>query len=105
MVTLEPIENAIDEAVDVLFVPGAAAGGDELAAEPGIDGRDPPEPLIDGIIDLGALATEFLLLGIDPYPRKAGRAIRSAQGRRMPATHPFAALAALKKRQGPAGTA
>ncbi len=33
---------------------------------------EPPEPLVDGKIDLGAIATEFLLLGIDPYPRKAG---------------------------------
>ena len=29
-----------------------------------------PEPLHDGAVDLGAVATEFLLLGIDPYPRK-----------------------------------
>ena len=80
VVSLEPIENAVDETVDVLFAPGTAAGGDELAAEPGIDGRDPPEPLVDGIIDLGALATEFLLLGVDPYPRKAGAEFAAAQG-------------------------
>ena len=24
------------------------------------------------MVDLGAVATEFLLLGIDPYPRKPG---------------------------------
>src|SRR6185503_4689372 len=30
------------------------------------------EPLIGGKVNLGAMATEFLLLGIDPYPRKAG---------------------------------
>ena len=37
-------------------------------------------------IDLGALATEFLMLGIDPYPRKAGAEFAAAQGRRMPAS-------------------
>ncbi len=26
----------------------------------------------DGTVDLGAIATEFFLLGIDPYPRKEG---------------------------------
>ncbi len=31
-----------------------------------------PEPLIGGVVDLGALATEFLILGLDPYPRKPG---------------------------------
>jgi len=104
VVSLEPIENAIDEAVDVLFAPGAAAGGDELAAEPGIDGRDPPEPLVDGIIDLGALATEFLLLGVDPYPRKAGAEFAAPKVEDA-GERPFAALEALKKRLGPAGTA
>jgi hypothetical protein len=101
VVSLEPIENAVDETVDVLFTPGAAAGGDELAAEPGVDGRDPPEPLVDGIIDLGALATEFLLLGVDPYPRKAGAQFVPPKVEDA-GERPFAALEALKKRLGPA---
>lgn len=101
VVSLEPIENAVDETVEVLFTPGAAAGGDELAAEPGVDGRDPPEPLVDGIIDLGALATEFLLLGVDPYPRKAGAQFVPPKVEDA-GERPFAALEALKKRLGPA---
>ena len=47
-------------------------------------------------VDLGAVATEFLLLGIDPYPRKPG-AVFDAPATGDPAGHPFAALAALKK--------
>src|SRR6478672_7295951 len=66
VVTLEPVGNAIDEEVDLLFVPGA-----EPRAEGETD-ENLPEPLIDGRIDLGAIATEFLVLGIDPYPRKPG---------------------------------
>ena len=50
----------------------------------------------DGAVDLGAIATEFLLLGIDPYPRKPG-AVFEAPPAGDPASHPFAALAALKK--------
>src|SRR3954453_17170563 len=62
VVSLEPIENPVDEAIDVTFGP---------AAGPAPSGEDePPEPLREGALDLGALATEFLLLGIDPYPRK-----------------------------------
>ena len=61
--------------------------------------EEPPEPLIEGKVDLGAIATEFLLLGIDPYPRKAGAefaAVNTADD----SARPFAALEALKKRLG-----
>ena len=61
VVTLEPIENQVEEAVDLSFVPGA-----KVPKTP-----EDPEPLVGGRLDLGAIATEFLLLGIDPYPRKA----------------------------------
>ena len=57
-----------------------------------------------GVIDLGAVATEFLILGIDPYPRKPGAVFAAppaAPGEA--AEHPFAALAALKSRKGGQG--
>jgi hypothetical protein len=63
VVTLEPMESVLDEAINVVFAPpGTPAPG----------AGEEPEPLLDGKLDLGVLATEFLLLGIDPYPRKAG---------------------------------
>src|SRR5689334_19327727 len=58
--------------------------------------REPPEALQDGVVDLGAVAAEFLLLGIDPYPRKEGAAF-DAPPVADPSGHPFAALATLKK--------
>ena len=70
VVTLEPLESEIDEAVDLVFKPEVDDGA---GAEMSLDTDEPEiEPLIDGVIDLGALATEFLILGIDPYPRKPG---------------------------------
>ena len=36
---------------------------------------DPPEPIENGIIDLGRVATDALYLAVDPYPRKPGRGI------------------------------
>jgi hypothetical protein len=33
---------------------------------------DPPDPLIGGAVDLGAVVSEFLTLALDPYPRKPG---------------------------------
>ena len=64
-----------------------------------LDAEDPPEMLRDGAVDLGAVAIEFLLLGIDPYPRKPG-AVFDAPPAGDPVSHPFAALAALKKDGG-----
>jgi uncharacterized metal-binding protein YceD (DUF177 family) len=89
VVTLEPIETELEEGVDLTFLPRREAD-DEM-----VEGREPPESLIDGTVDLGAIATEFLLLGVDPYPRKAG-AVFDAPPADDPAGHPFAALAALK---------
>jgi hypothetical protein len=34
--------------------------------------QDPADPIINGQIDLGALASEFLALNLDLYPRKPG---------------------------------
>jgi len=101
VVTLEPIENAIEETVDLTFAP--TTRGTEPApkkARKRAQGNDePPEPLIDGMLDLGALATEFLILGIDPYPRKPGAQFAAPKAEDT-GEHPFAVLEALKKRPG-----
>jgi uncharacterized metal-binding protein YceD (DUF177 family) len=99
VVTLEPIESGIDEAVDLLFLPEAPVAAD-AAGLLSADADDPPEALRNGVLDLGAVATEFLLLGIDPYPRKPG-AIFHASPAGDPSSNPFAALAALKKSDNP----
>jgi len=94
VVTLEPLTNEVAEEVNLLFVPQTAAvreAGEGAAAE----GND-AEPLIGGLIDLGALATEFLILGLDPYPRKPGAVFEPPQ-QATPDESPFAALAALKQ--------
>jgi hypothetical protein len=49
-----------------------------------------------GTVDLGAVATEFLLLGIDPFPRKPNAVFDAPGGSDRPES-PFAALAALKQ--------
>jgi hypothetical protein len=97
VVTLEPIENEIDEAVDLVFDPAAATLPiGTQRHDIGIDAPDPPEPLIDGMVDLGAVATEFLVLGIDPYPRRPEAALEAPPDAGSGAG-PFAALAALRK--------
>jgi hypothetical protein len=99
VVTLEPLVNEIEEAVDLLFEPPPpastveAAGPRNTIAEESIDES---EPLIGGRIDLGAVATEFLILGLDPYPRKP-EAVFLAPREVEPEEGPFAALAGLRK--------
>ncbi len=98
VVTLEPVENEIDESIDVAFAPaGALPTPEGEGGEVEVPAEDAPEPLVGGRIDLGAIATEFLILGIDPYPRKPDAVFRSptADG---DSAHPFASLAALKAR-------
>jgi uncharacterized metal-binding protein YceD (DUF177 family) len=95
IVTLEPVQNEVDEPIDVVFKPPSADGAavEEVSGE--LDAGEPPEILSDGTADLGAVAAEFLLLGIDPYPRKPGAQF-TPPAEQGAAVTPFAALARLK---------
>lgn len=79
VVTLDPVVQPIDEAIDVRLEPEAPArggrrGGDAVDREVVVDpvGEDPPETFAGGRVDLGAIAAEHFALGIDPYPRAPG---------------------------------
>lgn len=101
VVTLEALTNEVEEDVDLLFVPKPATGGNGGEVDAGNENWGEAEPLVGGRIDLGQLATEFLILGLDPYPRKSDAEFQPPAD---PSADegPFAALAALKKgRDGP----
>jgi uncharacterized metal-binding protein YceD (DUF177 family) len=103
VVSLEPMETEVDEAVDLTFAPGPAGVADMTESEAeghraSLD-EELPEPLIGGKLDLGAIATEFLILGIDPYPRRLE--VEFAPPETDDAgMNPFAVLEALKKPPG-----
>lgn len=107
VVTLEPIESEIDEAVDQIFAPPEQipqlADLVDDAAESDEEIPDPPEPILNGIIDLGRLATDALYLAVDPYPRKPEAVFEPLVEAEDPEDHPFAALKALKVEAKPAG--
>ncbi|MCC6776181.1 MAG: DUF177 domain-containing protein [Hyphomicrobiales bacterium] len=101
-VTLEPMESEVDEPVDLVFLSEDGAGpadrlGDRRGEEIEVTAEDAPEVLEGGVVDLGAIATESLLLGIDPYPRKPGAVLAAVDVDTDDRTGPFAALAALRK--------
>lgn len=72
-VSLEPFENEVSAVIDVAFAPPG-----RTSLDPPFSEDDPPDPIIDGQIDLGALAAEFLVLNLDPYPRKPGAVFQEA---------------------------
>jgi hypothetical protein len=107
VVTLDPIENDIDEPIDLIFappeqIPQLADLVDE-AAESGAEIPDPPEPIVNGVIDLGRLATDALFLAIDPYPRRPDAVFEPPVVAADPEDHPFAALKALQVDAKPPG--
>jgi uncharacterized metal-binding protein YceD (DUF177 family) len=108
VVTLEPIENDIDEPIDLMFAPPEQipelADLVDDAAESDAEIPDPPEPIENGIVDLGRVATDALFLAIDPYPRKKDAVFEPPVVQADPEDHPFAALKALQLDDKPAGS-
>ena len=100
VVTLDPIDNVVDEAVDVTFAPPSQipVTAKVVTKEEGEDADIPdlPEPILNGTIDLGRLAAELLVLGIDPYPRARGAVFEPPIETVDPEEHPFAILKVLK---------
>lgn len=83
VVTLEPVKNHVEDSFEAFYSDSGKAVSFALAkaeikakhGEPEvemIDERDAPEPLVDGVVDLGELVSQYLSLAIDPYPRKPG---------------------------------
>ena len=107
VVTLDPIENDIDEPIDLIFAPPEQipdlADLVEETAESNVEIPDPPEPIVNGVIDLGRIATDALFLGVDPYPRKPDAVFEPPVVAADPDDHPFAALKALQLETKPPG--
>ena len=105
VVTLDPIESEIDEEIDLIFAPEAEVRRLADLIEEGRDDKeppaiaDPPEAIVNGIIDLGRLATDALFLAIDPYPRKPGAVFEAEVTAPDPEDNPFAALKALQDKK------
>ncbi|WP_417682002.1 YceD family protein [Roseibium sp.] len=107
VVTLEPFEQELSEDIDRTFEPVSSRPrrprdlNEEGEIEIELETLDPPDVMVDGVIDLGALVCEQLALSIDPFPRKPGAVFErdeetdSSELEDKPS--PFAALAKLKQ--------
>ena len=98
VVSLEEFDNQVAESISVDYAvdPESLASNDD---EEEIEHL--PDPIVDGKIDLGQLATEFLILSVDPYPRKPGAAFAAPlleSAPEEPRRNPFERLSGLKDR-------
>lgn len=105
VVTLEEFDSDIVEPIEMRFAPPAEAPRPRSRRrEPEPEtydhdalADDPPDPLVGGAVDLGAIVSEFLSLALDPYPRKPGAAFaepapRTESETDADAVSPFAQL-------------
>jgi hypothetical protein len=121
VVSLDPFDSELVEPIDVKFAPidvateaaplrikgavrhRAPRRDNPPPTQADLGAEDPPDPIIDGRVDLGVLVAEFLALSLDPYPRKPG--VEFAEGGPLepadPGESPFAKLQALKARLPP----
>jgi uncharacterized metal-binding protein YceD (DUF177 family) len=84
VVTLEPVAQTVEEAVDLRFLPPGQ--------EPGDEPDEPDEIPMEGHqLDLGEALAEQLALALDPYPRAPGAELPPLDGDGP--SGPFAALA------------
>jgi uncharacterized metal-binding protein YceD (DUF177 family) len=106
VVSLDPFEEKVHEPLDGFFEappikgrrPAAQAKKEEVVVDPN---DDTPDPLVDGCIDMGVLAAEFLALGLDPHPRKPGVVFELGPDANPPEASPFAVLERLKATKPP----
>lgn len=103
VVSLDPVENTIDELIEVELWPEdqfddaeQEEDGESVSVE--LEG---PEPIVHGQIEVGQIAYEHLVAAIDPYPRKPGIEFEwqgsEASGGRAETVKPFAELGKLMR--------
>lgn len=103
VVTLEPVVQMVSE--DFVLSFGAEQSDDQPMAEIelSLDEEDPPDPILDGTIDVGEAVAEHVALALDPFPRKPGTSFEGGgdgevEEEKRP--NPFAVLAQLHKNKG-----
>jgi uncharacterized metal-binding protein YceD (DUF177 family) len=95
-VTLDPLEQEIEEVFDVEFRTGIRHGNDQLLDFDAM-ADDDPEPIEHGHIKIGRFICEVVASAIDPFPRAADAELDQAEAAgEAERLNPFAALAKLR---------
>jgi hypothetical protein len=98
VVTLEPISEHIDEAINTELRPAdMLPEGVQDVEEMGILETPDFEPIEDDMIDLGLIVLEHISTSINPYPRLPGVELDVKAAGDEAVVNPFAVLGKLKK--------
>lgn len=102
--TFAPIETVINLDFQRIYDSSITPLDKEKEVEIEIDATEELDPIIDGVIDLGAAMAEELGLEIDPFPRADGTAYTELgvgpeiTEEEIESNNPFAVLAELKNK-------
>jgi uncharacterized metal-binding protein YceD (DUF177 family) len=102
VVTLEPVAVRLSERFEVVFAP-PVEGVEEDEVVIDVEAEEPPEPLVEGRIDVGEMVAQHLAMAIEPYPRAPGAEMgdllseECGSGEAVPSIGPFTGLARLKR--------
>ncbi|WP_439528522.1 YceD family protein [Pannonibacter sp.] len=107
VVTLEPVPMQVSDRFERAYEPAPTVGrrapdlADDGEIEIDLEAPEPPDEIVDGIIDLGALVCEQFVLALDPFPRAPGaelafKAPVEADDADDERPNPFAVLQKLK---------
>lgn len=98
-VSLEHFETEVNADFERLYGPESVVHEREEDIDPEAD--EPPDPFIQGGIDLGEAVAEELSLALDPFPKKPGAAFADItdQEEESSRNNPFAVLASLRDKK------
>lgn len=106
VVTLEDFIQVLDDEIDRTFDMASSRPkrpkdlNEDGEIEIDLETLDPPDVMMDGVLDLGHVICEQLALSIDPFPRKPGASFENdetdVEEEDEPAPSPFAVLEKLK---------
>lgn len=97
-VTLVPVHSDVTSDFEMVFT-FAPPVPDAVEVELDAEAEDPPEPIVEGVIDVGEVVAEQFALAINPFPRAPGAEFQPPPDEDPASASPFAALAALRKRK------
>jgi uncharacterized metal-binding protein YceD (DUF177 family) len=107
VVTLAPVAADIDERFTLEYDadadPADLAEPEEMPEdlEAFLEEPDPPDPLVDGAVDVGEAVAEHLALALAPYPRAPGAVFEGSTAPDPAEESPFKVLAGLVKKDRP----
>jgi uncharacterized metal-binding protein YceD (DUF177 family) len=102
VVSLEPLDATVSADFERTYGPGDVTLEEGGEVELSWDSEDPPDPIIDGSVDIGEAVVEELSLALDPFPRAGDITFElpaEPEDDTEKVATPFAVLAALRQKK------